>query len=155
MLIGYGLRRGELLGLRVHSIHLREERWVIADLPGKAGPIRTVPIPSWVKTTVEKWKEASGNIVSVRSIDRRGLVWGNRYDTQSALGNREGGCCTRGRFETRAERSVAYLRQALSSCRWSARPHSVSVLSAGRFPSGQLQSRGSLYYPITFWVFYV
>ena len=47
MLIGCGLRRGELLGLRVDSIRSREEHWVIADLLGKAGHIRTVPIPSW------------------------------------------------------------------------------------------------------------
>ena len=32
MLIGCGLRRGELLALRVDSIQLREEHWVIADL---------------------------------------------------------------------------------------------------------------------------
>src|SRR5665213_3552058 len=42
MLLGCGLRRGELLGLRVDSIQSREERWVIADLLGKAGHIRTV-----------------------------------------------------------------------------------------------------------------
>jgi integrase len=37
MLIGCGLRRGELLALRIDSIQLREDRWVIADLLGKAG----------------------------------------------------------------------------------------------------------------------
>ncbi len=60
ILIGCGLRRGELLALRVDSIQLREERWVIADLLGKAGHIRTVPIPDWVEVAVAKWKEASG-----------------------------------------------------------------------------------------------
>jgi len=52
MLVGGGLRRGELLALRVDSIQLREEHWVIADLLGKAGHIRTVPIPSWVKVAI-------------------------------------------------------------------------------------------------------
>src|ERR1700730_7867773 len=60
MLIGCGLRRGELLGLHAESIQLREEHWVIADLLGKAGHIRTVPIPEWVKAAVDAWKEASG-----------------------------------------------------------------------------------------------
>ena len=46
MLTGCGLRRGELLALRVESIQLREEHWVIADLLGKAGHIRTVPVPA-------------------------------------------------------------------------------------------------------------
>ena len=61
MLIGCGLRRGELLGLRVNSIQLREEHWVIADLLGKAGHIRTVPIPVWVKAAIDEWKNASSN----------------------------------------------------------------------------------------------
>jgi integrase len=43
MLIGCGLRRPELLDLRLESIQQREEHWVIADLIGKAGPVRTVP----------------------------------------------------------------------------------------------------------------
>ena len=78
MLIGCGLRRGELLSLRVDSIQSREERWVIADLLGKAGHVRTVPIPAWVRTGIEKWMEASGitNGALFRSIDRRGRVWG-------------------------------------------------------------------------------
>ena len=37
MLIGCGLRRAELLTLRVESIQRREEHWVIADLVGKGG----------------------------------------------------------------------------------------------------------------------
>ena len=40
MPIGCGLRRGELLALRVDSIQSREEHSVIADLLGKAGHIR-------------------------------------------------------------------------------------------------------------------
>jgi len=58
MLIGCGLRRGELLALRVDSIQVREDHWVIADLLRKAGHIRTVPIPAWVKTAVDAWREA-------------------------------------------------------------------------------------------------
>jgi integrase len=60
MLIGCGLRRGELLGLHVKSIQLREEHWVKADLLGKAGHVRTVPIPLWVKEAIDAWKDASG-----------------------------------------------------------------------------------------------
>jgi site-specific recombinase XerD len=50
MLIGCGLRRAELLALHLESIQQREEHWVIADLVGKAGHVRTVPIPKWVKS---------------------------------------------------------------------------------------------------------
>lgn len=78
MLVGFGLRRGELLGLRVDSIQSREEHWVIADLLDKAGHIRTVPIPSWVKLAIDEWKEAACIIESAlsRSISKAGPVWG-------------------------------------------------------------------------------
>jgi integrase len=78
MLIGCGLRRGELLALRVDAIQLREEHWVIADLLGKAGHIRTIPIPVWVKVAVDAWKEASGITEGTlfRSINKAGKVWG-------------------------------------------------------------------------------
>jgi site-specific recombinase XerD len=51
MLIGCGLRRGELLALTLESVQQREEHWVIADLVGKGGHVRTVPIPSWVNSS--------------------------------------------------------------------------------------------------------
>jgi len=59
MLIGRGLRRAELLALRVETIQQREEHCVIADLVGKAGHIRTVPIPAWVKAAVDAWTAAA------------------------------------------------------------------------------------------------
>jgi len=45
MLIGCGLRRAELLALNLESIQQREEHWVIADLVGKGGHVRTVRFP--------------------------------------------------------------------------------------------------------------
>jgi integrase len=77
MLIGCGLRRGELLALRLESIQQREEHWVIADLVGKAGHVRTVPIPTWVKHAVDAWTAAAhitdGRIF--RAINKAGRVW--------------------------------------------------------------------------------
>jgi integrase len=79
MLIGCGLRRAELLGLNMKSIQLREQHWVIADLVGKGGHIRTVPIPLWVKRAVDTWTEAAqitdGRVF--RSINRAGRIWGD------------------------------------------------------------------------------
>jgi integrase len=79
VLLGCGLRRGELLALQVESIQLREEHWVIADLLGKAGHIRTVPIPVLVKAAIDEWKEASGinQGALFRSINKTGHIWGN------------------------------------------------------------------------------
>ena len=49
VLLGCGLRRAEVAGLTVEDLQQREEHWVIADLVGKGGHVRTVPVPTWVK----------------------------------------------------------------------------------------------------------
>jgi integrase len=79
MLIGCGLRRGELLALTMEAIQQREERWVIADVNGKAGHIRTVPVPSWVKATVDRWTSSAGIADGrvFRAINKMGKVWGD------------------------------------------------------------------------------
>jgi Site-specific recombinase XerD len=55
VLIGCGLRRAEAASLKLEDIQLREGHWVIADLNGKGGHIRTVPMPDWVKRSVDEW----------------------------------------------------------------------------------------------------
>jgi integrase len=79
MLIGCGLRRAELLALKLESIQQREEHWVIADLVGKGGHVRTVPIPTWVKSTVDAWTAAAAitNGPVFRAINKAGRVWGD------------------------------------------------------------------------------
>jgi len=59
LLVGCGLRRRELAGLSVEDIQLRENRWVIADLCGKGGRIRTVAVPVWVKQGINAWMTAA------------------------------------------------------------------------------------------------
>jgi len=79
MLIGCGLRRAELLALSLESIQQGEEHWVIADLVGKGGHVRTVPIPDWVKRTVDAWMAAAGITHGrvFRAINKAGRVWGD------------------------------------------------------------------------------
>jgi integrase len=79
LLLGCGLRRGEALGLALESIQQREEHWVIADLVGKGGHIRTVPIPTWVKTAIDAWTRAAGLTHGrvFRAINKAGRVWGD------------------------------------------------------------------------------
>jgi len=78
LLVGCGLRRAELLDLQLGSLQQREEHWVIADLVGKAGRIRTVPVPAWVKTRVDQWTQAAGlqHGTVFRAINKTGRVWG-------------------------------------------------------------------------------
>jgi integrase len=78
LLLGCGLRRSEVASLRVETIQRREDHWAIIDLVGKGGRVRTVPVPAWVKSTVDTWAEGasirSGKLF--RSIRKNGTVWG-------------------------------------------------------------------------------
>ena len=78
VLAGCGLRRSEVAQLAVSDIQKRDERWVIVDLYGKRGHIRTVPVPEWVKTAIDCWTTAapvaSGRIF--RCVSKTGSVWG-------------------------------------------------------------------------------
>jgi len=59
ILAGCALRVGELAALDLETIQQRDGRWVLADLPGKGGRIRTVAIPGWVKQAIDAWLKAS------------------------------------------------------------------------------------------------
>jgi len=50
LLLGCGLRRSEVVGLRLDQLQLREGQWVIVDLVGKGGRLRTVPVPDWARS---------------------------------------------------------------------------------------------------------
>ena len=79
LLLGCGLRRSEVTALKVGDIQKREDHWAIVDLVGKAGHVRTVPVPAWVKMAVDRWTESApvGNGRLFRSIRKNGTVWGN------------------------------------------------------------------------------
>lgn len=69
LLIGCGLRRAELVGLKAEDFKVREEHCVIADLVGKGKHIRTVPVPSWAKRNVDEWIAAAD--IAAGAIFRR------------------------------------------------------------------------------------
>jgi site-specific recombinase XerD len=60
VLIGCGLRRGEVSELSFRHVQQRDGRWAIVDLRGKANRMRTVPMPSWTKVAIDKWADAAG-----------------------------------------------------------------------------------------------
>jgi integrase len=49
-----------VVGLKVDDLQRREEHWAIVDMVGKAGHIRTVPIPDWVIEELQNWLTAAG-----------------------------------------------------------------------------------------------
>jgi integrase len=88
VLLGCGLRRAELTGLRIEDLQLREEHWVIADLVGKGGHVRTIPVPDWVKAGVDNWVAAAGITTGplLRSINKAGRIWGNGFSPKVIWG---------------------------------------------------------------------
>jgi len=82
LLVGCALRRHELTNLEVEEIQLREGRWVIADMRGKGGRVRTVPIPMWVKHAVNAWMTAAavddGKLL--RPVSKAGKLKGNQLN---------------------------------------------------------------------------
>ena len=80
VLLGCGLRRRELAELTLDLVQRREDHWAIVDLVGKAGHIRTVPLPDWVKQTLDDWLLAAGIVTGrvFRRVCRAGKTWGDR-----------------------------------------------------------------------------
>jgi integrase len=65
--------------LTLDHLQQREEHWVIVDLVGKGGHIRTVPVPDWVRTELEDWLAAAaidrGKLF--RRVNKVGRAWGD------------------------------------------------------------------------------
>ena len=101
LLLGCALRRAELVRLQVEDVQQRVGRWVLPDLVGKGGRVRTVPIPAWVKLLLDQWMMAAaitagplfrsvnkGDAVSAHGFTEN-AVWGivREYAGDLELGN--------------------------------------------------------------------
>lgn len=60
LLLGCALRRAELAALSISDIQMRAGRWAIVNLLGKGKKFRTIPIPEWVKQSIDDWTAAAG-----------------------------------------------------------------------------------------------
>jgi site-specific recombinase XerD len=81
MLLGCGLRRAELVAVKIEDFELREDHWVLADLIGTGRHMRTIPVPTWAKLAVDAWTDAAKlqNGVLFRAIGKTGRVRGNGF----------------------------------------------------------------------------
>ena len=79
VLLACGLRRYEVVSLRLDHFQQREDHWAIVDLIGKGGHIRTIPIPDWVIVELNEWLRAAeivrGRIF--RKVTKMGRIWGD------------------------------------------------------------------------------
>jgi site-specific recombinase XerD len=78
ILIGCGLRRAEVAKLQLRDFQQRDAHWAVVDMIGKGRHIRTVPVPDWVKSTLDEWTSAAsiadGRLF--RCVNRTGSTWG-------------------------------------------------------------------------------
>jgi integrase len=91
LLLACGLRRHEAVCLRIEHLEQREEHWAIVDLKGKAGHVRTVPIPEWVMDQLRIWLNASGieRGKIFRRVTKTGRILGEGYDREGSLAYRQ------------------------------------------------------------------
>jgi len=85
VLVGCGLRRAELVELQMEDFEQRDGRWLISDLSGKAGHVRTVPVPGWVKTAVDAWAQPAGinDGFVFRAVNKADQIWSDRVSTKA------------------------------------------------------------------------
>ena len=78
LMIACGLRRHEVVALTLDHLQQREEHWAIVDLVGKGGHVRTVPVPDWVKNTIDEWLVAAaiGRGRLFRKVSKWSKSWG-------------------------------------------------------------------------------
>ena len=85
LLLACGLRRHEAVALTLDAVQQREEHWAIVDLVGKAGHVRTVPVPDWVKRELDEWLTAArvdrGKVF--RRVNKVGKTWGDGITEKS------------------------------------------------------------------------
>src|SRR5277367_1974939 len=79
ILLGCGLRRAELIALKLTHLQQRDDHWAIVDMIGKGGHVRTVPVPDWVKSAVDQWLIAARieDGIIFRCVTHAGTVWGS------------------------------------------------------------------------------
>ena len=78
----------------IDSPQRREEHRVIADMIGKGGHVRTVPVPNWVKTAVDNWMTAAEVITGpiFRPINKAQCVGDGGFSPKVIWGVVKSGC---------------------------------------------------------------
>ncbi|MBC8036104.1 MAG: site-specific integrase [Rhizobiales bacterium] len=73
-------------GVEESHLQQREGHWAIVDMRGKAGHVRTIPVPDWVYGVLNDWTTAAGinNGSLFRRVSSAGNVWGE-YVTEKLV----------------------------------------------------------------------
>jgi hypothetical protein len=95
VLPGYRLRRAELARVTVEDLQRREEHRVFADLTGKGGHVRTVPVPTRVGSAIRAWLTAANVSTGpvFRAINKAGRVASPGFSPEGDLVSSEDRLC--------------------------------------------------------------
>lgn len=76
VMIGAGLRRSEVVSLKLYHFQRRDNRHVIIDLIGKGNRVRSIPIADWVYERVRDWLDIASITTGYifRRVRRGGCV---------------------------------------------------------------------------------
>jgi len=85
MLLGCGLRRDEMARVVLEQIQQVDGRWVIGNLLGKGGRVRTVAMPSWAKVVLDRWVVAARLTTGrlLRPVLKNDRVVGDRIGSEA------------------------------------------------------------------------
>jgi integrase len=115
LLLVCGLRRHELAELTFGHLQQREGHWAIVDLRGKAGHVRTIPVPDWVYGLLNEWAKSARIDAGkfFRRVSSAGRALGRRCNGKASLARRKGVRRQDRHRQTRTPRSPSQLRSAL------------------------------------------
>jgi len=76
LLLGCALRSGEAVKIQFNEIQRQGSDWVLTNVVGSRGNVRTVLIPHWAKKALDAWIEISQirNGAVFRAVDRSGNI---------------------------------------------------------------------------------
>jgi len=94
VLTGCAIRVSELAALEVETIQMRDGRWVLADLLGKGGRVRSVGVDDWVKRAIDSWTKAAkiteGKLIRQLTLAPEGLsqqgIWDIVHKAAAKIG---------------------------------------------------------------------
>ena len=122
-------------------------RWAIVDLGGKHGRVRTVPMPSWAKDTLDGWERVMQASLQMDKLDIASLHFSPRGEAKYVIGpsgrgasraEEKGACwraCQIASFTPRFTGRQTFLLERTSPPPMGFTKHETRITNHGLFPA--------------------